>query len=188
MKRMARLVGVPLALLLSLSWAGAAVGAGPTRAEAGETSAGRASERALGIAPLRVPKLGIGGASIIPVGIDGGGHLAVGPSISAVYTWRNGPRPGQPGSAVIAGHTWSKGDGVFDNLATLRKGDRFSVGRVNFRVTMVEKVRKMSGRQVRELFSDRGPSRVVLITCGDRSSVTGVYASRILVHAAKVRR
>ena len=54
-------------------------------------------------------------------------------------------------------------------------------------VTLVERVRRMSGQQVRELFSDRGPSRVVLITCGDRSSVTGVYASRILVHASKIR-
>lgn len=186
MKRMAWFV--PLALLLSMSWAGAAEGTGPARAEVGATSAGRTSERAWGIAPLRVPKLGIGGASILPVGIDGGGHLAVGPSVSAVYTWRDGPRPGQPGSAVIAGHTWSKGAGVFDDLARMRKGDRFSVGRVRFKVTMVEKVRRMSAKQVRELFSDRGPSRVVLITCGDRSSVTGVYASRILVHAAKIRR
>lgn len=189
MKRMAWLISVPLALLLSVGWAGAAAGTGPTPAEAGVVGpvADRAFEQAARIAPLRVPKLGIRGASIIPVGIDRGGHLAVGPSISAVYTWRDGPRPGQPGSAVIAGHTWSRGDGVFDDLATMKKGNRFSVGRANFKVTRVQRVRQMSGQQVRELFSDRGPSRVVLITCGDRSSVTGVYASRILVYASKVR-
>lgn len=134
-----------------------------------------------------MPTLGIGGASIISVGIDVRGQLAVGPSVSAVYTWSKGVRPGQPGSAVLAGHTWSRGAGVFDNLGTMEIGDRFSVGPSSFEVTRVQWVRTMSSQQVRELFSDRGPSRVVLITCGDRSAATGVYASRILVHAAKVR-
>ena len=40
--------------------------------------------------------------------------------------------------------------------------------------------------EVRDLFSDRGRARVVLITCGDRSVASGVYASRILVFADKV--
>lgn len=189
MRRMAWLVDVPLVLLLSVGWAGAASGTGPTPpgAEAASLANASATARAGGIPPLRVPRLGIGGASIIPVGIDGGGHLAVGPSISAVYTWNNGSRPGRPGSTVIAGHTWSRGDGVFDRLGTMRRGDQFSVGRTKFEVTLVERVRRMSAQRVRDLFSDRGPSRVVLITCGDRSSLTGVYASRILVHASKVR-
>lgn len=189
MKRMASLVGVPLALLLSVGWAGAAAGAGPTLAAAGAVgpAIGGVAARPAGIPPLRIPKLGIRGASIIPVGINGAGQLAVGSSVTAVYTWRSGPRPGRPGSTVIAGHTWSKGAGVFDNLGTMKKGDRFSVGRTRFSVTSVERVRTMPARQVRELFSDRGPSRAVLITCGDRSAVTGVYASRILVYATKVR-
>ena len=43
------------------------------------------------------------------------------------------------------------------------------------------------GRQeLRKLFSERGRARVVLITCGDRSVTTGVYARRILVFADKV--
>lgn len=177
-------MALPLALLLSVGWAGAAVGAGPTRADVGASSA--STERIAAIAPLRVPKLGIRGASIIPIGIDAGGHLAVGPSVRSVYTWRNGVRPGQPGSAVIAGHTWSRGAGVFDNLGSMKVRDHFSVGPSRFKVTRVERVKSMSARRVRALFSDRGPARVVLITCGDRSSATGVYASRILVHAKKV--
>ena len=95
-------------------------------------------------------------------------------------------RPGAPGSAVIAGHTWSKGPGVFDNLGTLKVSERFSVGRATFKVTRVRKVRSLTREEVRDLFSDRGPARVVLITCGDRSATTGVYASRILVFADKV--
>lgn len=177
-------MALPLALLLSLGGAGAAVGAGPTRADMGGASA--SAQRVAAVAPLRVPKLGIRGASIIPVGIDAGGRLAVGPSVRSVYTWRSGVRPGQPGSAVLAGHTWSRGAGVFDNLGDMAVRDRFSVGRARFKVTRVQRVRSMSSRQVRELFSDRGPARVVLITCGDRSAATGVYASRILVHATLV--
>lgn len=184
---MKRLV-LPLALLLSLSGVGAVSGVDPARAAGVATdSTHRVAPTARPpIAPLRVPALGIRRAAVIPVGIDAGGHLAVGPSISAVYTWRDGVRPGQPGSAVIAGHTWSKGAGVFDHLGSMKVGQRFFVGRARFKVTRVHRVRNMSSRQVRDLFSDRGRSRVVLITCGDRSAATGVYASRILVHATKV--
>lgn len=177
MKRLAILV----TLLVCTGWAGAAFGAGPTLAVS-------ASSERMAIAPLRVPTLGISGATIIPVGIDARGQLAVGPSVRAVYTWSKGVRPGQPGSAVLAGHTWSQGAGVFDNLGTMKIGDRFSVGRSAFRVTRVQRVRSMSNQQVRDLFSDRGRARVVLITCGDRSAATGVYASRILVHASRIRR
>jgi len=175
---------VLLTVLLSLGGAGAAGATSTTRATTSDAVA--QSERAAAIAPLKVPKLGINGAKIIPVGLTSRGQLAVGPSVSAVYTWNNGVRPGQPGSAVIAGHTWSKGPGVFDNLGTLRVRDRFSVGRSVFVVTRVRKVQALGPRDVRELFSDKGPSRVVLITCGNRSATTGVYTSRILVYADKV--
>ena len=169
-----------LTVLLALGGAGAA---GATQPLPNPTMA---TERIAALAPLRVPALGIGGAPIIPVGISARGQLAVGPSVKAVYTWNRGVRPGQPGSAVIAGHTWSKGAGVFDNLGTLKSGDRLSVGGADFQVTRVRTVRRMSGRAVRDLFSDRGPARLVLITCGDRSVTTGVYASRILVFADKM--
>ena len=33
------------------------------------------------------------------------------------------------------------------------------------------------------LFSDRGKPRLVLITCGDRNDLTGVYRTRIIVNA-----
>lgn len=133
-----------------------------------------------------MPKLGIRGARIIKVGITPRGQLAVGTSVRAVYTWKDGVRPGQPGSAVIAGHTWSRGAGVFDRIGSLQAGDRISVGRAEFEVTRVRRVRTMSRQEVRGLFSDRGRPRLVLITCGNRSNTTGVYASRILVFADKV--
>ena len=62
-------------------------------------------------------------AGIIPVGVTRSGHLAIGRSVRDVYRWRAGVQPGQQGSAVLAGHTWSKGPGVFDNLGRLRPGN-----------------------------------------------------------------
>ena len=144
------------------------------------------SSRSLAATPrLRVPKIGAN-AAMIPAGINARGELAVGTSVRDVYIWKHGVRPGQPGSAVLAGHTWSRGDGVFDRLGSMRRGNRFAVGRHRFRVTKVTTVRRLSRTQVRELFSDRGRPRVVLITCGDRSNTTGIYRSRILVYAQKI--
>lgn len=139
----------------------------------------------------RAPRLVVGAigvdAGIIPIGLNRDGALAVAGSVTDVYRWNKGVRPGQLGSAVLAGHTWSKGDGVFDRLGELRPGDEVAVGRHTFEVTRRQVVRRMSRKQVSALFSDRGPARLVLITCGDRNNLTGVYRTRILVHAKLVR-
>lgn len=132
---------------------------------------------------LAIARIGVN-ARIRLVGVRNG-QLAVTGSTTDVYRWRQGVRPGQPGSAVIAGHTWAAGDGVFDNLGRLRKGNRIRVGRHKFRVTRVQRVRSMTPRQVRRLYSDRGRPRLVLITCGDRDA-GGVYRTRILVRARKI--
>lgn len=134
---------------------------------------------------LVIPTLGVD-AGIVPVGINRSGQLAVGGSVRSVYRWRYGAVAGQPGSAVLAGHTWSRGNGVFDRLGSLRPGDRVRVGRVRFAVTRVRRVTRMAPKEVRDLFSDRGRPRLVLITCGDRNNVTGVYRTRIIVHAKRL--
>ncbi len=71
---------------------------------------------------------------------------------------------------------------MFDNLGALKVSDQFLVGQAAFEVT---RVRPMSRQEVRDLSSGRGAARVVLITCGDRSATSVVYASRILVLADK---
>ena len=136
---------------------------------------------------LSIPAIGVN-AGIIPVGVTKAGHLAIGGSVRDVYRWRDGVLPGQAGSAVLAGHTWSKGPGVFDNLGRLRPGNLVVVGANRFKVTRVRKVTGMSRQAVAELFSDRGKPRLVLITCGDRNNLTGVYRTRIIVNAKLVRR
>ena len=84
-------------------------------------AAERTTAAALG--RLAIPAINVN-AGIIPVGVTRGGQLAIGHSVRDVYRWRSGVLPGQPGSAVLAGHTWSKGPGVFDNLGRLTAGDR----------------------------------------------------------------
>ncbi len=139
--------------------------------------------RASALGGLAIPAIGVD-AGIIPVGVTTDGKLAIGRSVSDVYRWRDGVVPGQLGSAVLAGHTWSQGQGIFDRLGSLRPGARIIVGRNRFEVTRVRRVREMSRREVSALFSDRGRARLVLVTCGDRDNVTGVYRTRIIVNAA----
>lgn len=132
---------------------------------------------------LSIPAIGVN-AGIIPVGVTTAGQLAIGGSVRDVYRWREGVLPGQLGSAVLAGHTWSRGPGVFDDLGALRPGNRVVIGKNTFEVTRVRRVTRMSSQEVAALFSDRGKARLVLITCGDRNNRTGVYRTRIIVNAA----
>ena len=151
--------------------------AAPAGARAGATA-----EREAALGRLSIPAIGVN-AGIIPVGVTKAGHLAIGRSVRDVYRWRRGVLPGQRGSAVLAGHTWSKGPGVFDDLGRLRPGNVVVVGRNRFVVTRVRKVTGLSRKAVAGLFSDRGKPRLVLITCGDRNDLTGVYRTRIIVNA-----
>lgn len=143
----------------------------------------RTSTAALG--RLSIPAIGVN-AGIIAVGVTRSGHLAIGNSVRDVYRWRDGVLPGQQGSAVLSGHTWSKGPGVFDNLGNLRVGNLVIIGKNRFQVTRVRRVTGMSREEVSQLFSDRGKPRLVLITCGDRNNLTGVYRTRIIVNARKL--
>ena len=165
-----------VALVASAVLAGAPAGAYPVVASPDTTARSAATGR------LAIPAIGVD-AGIIPVGVTRAGHLAIGRSVRDVYRWRSGVLPGQPGSAVLAGHTWSKGPGVFDDLGRLRPGNVVVVGRHRFEVTRVRRVTGMTRTGVAALFSDRGKPRLVLITCGDRNDLTGVYRTRIVVNA-----
>lgn len=156
--------------------AGAPAGAGPL------ATSSEATTRPAALGRLSISAIGVD-AGIIPVGVTRAGHLAIGRSVRDVYRWRSGVLPGQPGSAVLAGHTWSKGPGVFDKLGRLRPGNLVVVGRNRFEVTRVRRVTGMSRSAVAGLFSDRGKPRLVLITCGDRNDLTGDYRTRIIVNA-----
>jgi len=111
-------------------------------------------------------------AAVLQVGTTKAGAQDVPKSLEDTGWWKDGQQPGQPGNAVIVGHTASKDDGVFDNLAELERGDRLTVrgkeGTLDYRVTSERevKVEKFAAESDR-IYRETGPSGLVLMTCGD---------------------
>ena len=104
--------------------------------------------------------------------------------------YRRGPRPGEPGSAVILGHVDSPtGPAVFTRLARLRAGTRLYVDRadgsvVTFRVTRVERYLR-ERFPVAEVYLPTLDAELRLITCGGRYIRSrGGYQSNVVVFAA----
>jgi sortase (surface protein transpeptidase) len=140
---------------------------------------------------LRVPDIDVD-AAVIPLGLQPDGALEVPQDFSETGWYTAGPEPGEPGSAVIAGHVDSKrGPAVFFRLQELRPGAIVEVAgedgsTMRFSVDRIERHPK-----------DRFPTDMVygptdevalrLITCGgtfDRSS--GHYRDNVIVFATAV--
>ena len=138
-------------------------------------------------ASVTVGAIGVRDSPIVGVGVDENGAFAV-PGVSQVGWYEFGPRPGDPGSSVLAGHIAFGGvDGVFRRLASTKVGGdvvvRFVDGSsVAFVVTRIERIDK--DELPAELFASSGPAQLVLISCGgafnrDRQS----YEDNIVVIA-----
>ncbi len=119
---------------------------------------------------LIIPRLGLD-APIESVGLTEGRDMAAPSSPSLVSWYRYGTRPGEPGSAVIAGHLDSAtGPAVFWRLGKLRNGDRVTVmdsagGKRMFTVTGNEHV-DGSDPPVERIFGGGNGRRLNLVTCG----------------------
>lgn len=116
--------------------------------------------------------------------------LPSGPRMAGWY--REGPRPGQPGPAVIIGHVdWDRGPAVFFHLSRLRPGDAVYVHRADtsvarFRVTGVSQVSK-SRFPTDQVYAPTLEPSLRLVTCGgsfDRA--TRNYADNVIVFAVPV--
>ena len=195
--RLPSLAGVTAALILGLGGAqpprpGPAAAPAPATVAAPLAADGFQSARTYpAVAPparLRIPALRVDSPlDVLDRRVDG--TVAV-PGRAGVAGWfRGGPRPGQPGPAVILGHVDSRtGPGVFVRLGTLRRGalvhvDRADGSTATFRVHTVTRVPK-----------DRFPTDLVyaptldpalrLVTCGgsfDRSR--GSYRDNVIAFA-----
>lgn len=78
---------------------------------------------------LKIPNINID-AALRPVGLTRDGAMEAPKGPDDVVWYEPGPRPGEIGSAVIAGHygRWKIGRGsVFDNLSKLKPGDNIYV-------------------------------------------------------------
>jgi len=137
--------------------------------------------------PERRPHAGREG--VVPIGAPG--RVLVPPGDPQMLGWWDGGAvPGAAhGGALITGHTVHTGGGAFDDLETLRPGDplrvRTAKGPIRYEVTGVTVYRKASlARDAAKVFRQRGPGRLVLITCEDWNGTT--YLSNAVVFADPV--
>jgi sortase (surface protein transpeptidase) len=137
---------------------------------------------------LRIPALHVDSA-VQRLGLEKDGTIAV-PGRTDVAGWfEQGPRPGQPGPAVILGHVDSKtGPGIFIDLSTVRPGTTVRVDRsdgtsANFRITKVSRVPKVEFPTDLVYAPTLDPS-LRLVTCGgsfDRAR--GSYRDNVIAFA-----
>lgn len=136
---------------------------------------------------LLVPRLRVD-APVFPIPVDDG-ILLPPDDPRTLGWWSDGAQPGAlRGAALITGHTVHSGGGAFDDLETLRKGDRVRVrtirGTVEYVVTGVTVYRKgRLARDAERVFSQTGPGRLVLVTCEDWNGHS--YDSNAIVFAER---
>lgn len=139
-------------------------------------------------AVITIPKLNVK-ARLVELGLTGSGAMET-PSFGLAGWYGLGPRPGEPGPAVIAAHVDSKsGPDVFARLHTLKRGDDVIVadakGRVRaFEVERSERVAK-TALPTRKIWGKTSEPALRLITCGgafDRA--TGHYTDNVIVYAS----
>lgn len=141
-------------------------------------------------ARIRISKINVD-ARVEHVGLTRDGAMDV-PKQKENTGWlKTGPRPGERGSSVIAGHRgWRSGRAVFDDLHLLKKGDKIYVEDATGK-SFVFEVREMRSYDARAKVSEvwqRGDKAYLnLITCfGDWNEITRTSAERLVVFAELV--
>lgn len=140
---------------------------------------------------LSAPRLWSGSVPVVGLGVDDAGALEVPASAGSIGFWRDGPRPGQPGAAVVVGHVDLDGrPGVFSRLAAASVGTlieaRVGGEVVQFRVTRVDRYRKTRFPS-QDVYRPTMQTELRLITCGGRfDRRTGHYDENVVVRAVRV--
>jgi len=133
-------------------------------------------------------------APVVDVGVDDRGLLEVPRDGDDVGWYRWSAVPGEPGTAVFAGHvdTLRDGPGAFFPLEDTQVGDRISVSLVDgsvreFAVTGRASFPKRT-LPVDTVFRRGGPPQLVLVTCsGPFDEETRSYEENLVVTADPVR-
>jgi hypothetical protein len=128
-------------------------------------------------------------SSLIELGLDADGKLEVPIDFGQAGWWKGGPRPGDPGPAVITGHLDStRGPAVFAKLRKVKPGDEIVVARNDgvrlvFVVTRIDSYPKRAF-PTRTVYGPTDAAELRVITCGgsfDRSK--GSYDDNTVVFA-----
>jgi LPXTG-site transpeptidase (sortase) family protein len=136
-------------------------------------------------ARLRIPSIGVD-AAVAGVGLMPDGSMGA-PTDLWTSSWlSSSARPGQAGSAVIAGHRGIGTQALFSHLENVRPGDRIHVsdasgGELVYEVTRVAPMDLSVATQL-QVFGKTNQQQLVLITCfGHYSRSTGTYDHRLVV-------
>jgi len=140
---------------------------------------------------LEITEIGVDSA-VIPVGVtrDGAMDAPKGPDEVAWYNL--GPRPGEIGSAVMAGHYgWQNNiPAVFDNLDKIHEGEKIYTQDENGAIItfVVREIRiyGMNDDASDVFFSNDSKAHLNLITCtGSWDDVEKTFSERLIVFADK---
>ena len=140
---------------------------------------------------LKIPVINVD-AAVYYVGLTSDGTMDIAKDPDKVAWYEFGPRPGEIGSAVIAGHYGWIGDkgSIFNDIHTLKKGDELSVTdeKGTVIVFVVQEIREYNPESdATTVFkSNDGKSHLNLITCnGVWENNKQTYANRLVVFTDK---
>src|SRR5215467_4489235 len=152
----------------------------------------RAGRRVPRPVSLVIPAIAVR-TSLIKLGRTSQGTLQVPTSTSVAGWYTASPRPGEVGSAIIAGHIDSEaGPGVFFRLRLLRPGNLVYVRRADgtlavFRV-YAEHMYVKAEFPTQQVYGPEPDAELHLITCGGVfDSATGHYLSNVVVYSSEIR-
>jgi hypothetical protein len=137
--------------------------------------------------PSRVSIPAIGASGPVDPAATRHGELAIPPPGRAGW-WRGGPRPGEPGRAIVVSHVDSRaGPALFFRLHELARGARILMrdrrGRVHrFAVTRRAEVPK-SGFPADAVLRPTPAPELVLITCGGPFTSGHGYRDNVILYA-----
>jgi len=134
---------------------------------------------------LKIPSLKVD-AAIEDVGVTPGGAMAAPGNTVQVGWFKLGPRPGEKGSAVIAGHLDGiHGEaGVFIDLYKLKKGDKLYIedDKGKSMTFVVQESRTYNPGYAEEVFSSNDGAHLNLVTCdGAWDGTIKSYSKRLVV-------
>jgi sortase (surface protein transpeptidase) len=141
---------------------------------------------------LEIPAIGVS-ARVVSLGLNADRSLEVPTNFATVGWWNGGPKPGEPGPAVLTGHVDSRetGPAVFYKLRELGPGDKVTYIRsdrsvVRFVVQRLEQHPKADFPTADVYGSTRRPV-LRLITCGGEfNDATGHYLDNLIAFAHRV--
>lgn len=141
------------------------------------------------LSPLRLEIANISvDTPVVATGLTQNGAMDIDEDIAKTAWYKLGPRPGEKGNAVIAGHYgWKDGqESVFNNLHSLQRGDTVSVydDKGAGLAFIVKEIRKYNfDADATEVFrSSDGKAHLNLITCdGHWNNALQTYSDRLVV-------